>query len=1546
MIITNKSIIDFGVLSYNDTKQDSLIVTNTGVVSTVVSITTSSPSFSVSSSSITLIPNESVMLYVSFMPTTIDTFVETLFLVSSEGNVNVQLNGISISAGIYVDKISLNFGNIALHSSGQQTVLVSNISPVDVNLILSSVTTSNPVFSEAITEYKLTKERALQILTTFTPLDISLQTGQLTISCNDETQPIITINLTGSGIASPIILTSTNLIDFGSVSVGQVLSKNFQIFNEGVVDLNVTGISSNNAVFSASPAGGIVAPGEFLSINISYQPIINGIITACLSITSNDPVTQIKNVDLQGTAVIPSIRVSPSVLDFGNSAVDQHKTLSMTIQNLTSLTTLVIYDIQITDSVFSINEIFPILVTSSKTIDVTFLPTVIGGKEGLLRIVSNDLEHPLVEIFAQGVGVNPDISVQPTSLEFGNTAVATPSNLSVSITNLGLGKLVISSITSTSSLFIVDQTNLEVEPKSSGNLQVTFIPDTTGLKTGHVHLINNDPDSPDISILLSGFGAYPSIEYTPVAQDFGSTVIGDSKTGNVTVRNTGRANLELSISSNSTIFQALQDSLTVNPNTSSYFTVLFRPEALQQYLGTITLNTNDPDKPVILIQETGTGINSPKITISPTTLQFSEVPVGGSQILSAIVSNSGTQILSFTASVRNPLRPGRPPSFSVQPESGHVDIQGYTSLDITFAPHDLETLTGTLRVLSNDVLNPLVEVSLQGTVIPAVLSWDKINTESWIPKEIYTIATSLTTIIDPLVSGLEFVTEVLNIIKMFIIDIQDPMKILLDQIKKTIDDFINDLSSTGLYAIYIMPGQLGVNPFAYPQYFRNMPKEKYNIFDVSHPSWFDCVKGGYSSFVSKLVGSFDDPGDGNRPQFSDNAMVGGYVMMFDSGTIGPDDIATFIRSIQKLMKLFKSPFKVAFEPPSNTSCFAGNKQVRVTFTPSTSTLPKEYFIFRSETQGGDFVTYKDDTGVYPCHDENGNPLRSYELIGITNVLKQIGTILGVDEDNAKTLLGELGYAVKELSKTALNGDPLRFAYEDKQVENGKSYYYVVAAGYTNTVSNYQSIISKKILTTDFDKKIVSTVDPKTLKPVETEINPRTMSETGIVAMGLLSNEASAMPLSVSLEVKGGLARCRNFRCGFEKDAIEFHRITSITAPEFIIIGNTPIAGTVKIKITRNGNEFTANPSSYRVDYKPKSNPENPDVKSYESTTSMIYIKSRYYFKSEDSLKITYKYKKDLKTEYFEEPVILGGTDLSDQTFLTSKKPIDSSSAEIYEGTSLVPSKDVMVLNDKDGRIKVNRRPGTKLKATYNFYPDFENEDYFKCVRPEYSRYFFDIAKCDAGETLCPGYDNANCYYNNGRECTNPDKSQRRQLTISGGIKDFQPEDIAFKDFWDPISCQNGMMQQRCDGYSKTFPRYSPKVWPDWSSIRLSALGLFPKIEEIMKIMQNLMDSLLAGTEKMSTAITSFIDLLQKKIDSLKNLLLTIKSFLTVITEDFALPDLYFLRIPYGRGGNEYLKTSISNATNGPESDSTAYTAGAMFAYGTPGLGDALKLFFG
>lgn len=1544
MIAVNKTTIDFGIVSIQDSEQSTFTVSNEGTSNLIVSnILSSDAVFSVSETSFTLVPGENKIIIATFSPVVLTVYSGTFTIQSNSpvGDVIIALSGECVSAGIYVDKTSIDFGTVTVRASKIENVLVSNVSTEDVDLLLFSVVTTYPDFKETISTFRVVKGDALQIPITFTPLTDGVLSGKLQISSNDTSLSLVEVDLTGTGVLAPNISVTTSLLNFGNVGIGQSVTKTFKISNTGDLNLIVTHITSDNSLFSISPTNGIIQPNQTLIVSVIFSPTSTETALGKLTILSNDLDSPSVSINLQGKGLSSSIVVSPSSLNFGNITINSPEVKNFTIFSESTIS-LVVSNIEVIGSTnFSISETFPFTVTTSKLVNVTFNPSTLGTKEATLNILSNDLENPSAAVAVRGVGVSPDIRVQPSTLDFLDVSVGNSISLSVTISNLGQGVLSISNISSTDPVFTTDVSSFEVESGQSRSVTVTFTPIIMGSKSATITFTSNDPDTPNIDLSVLGYGAFPIINVSATTVDFENVVVNNTKTQTITVTNSGRAPLDVSISSNSVLFTTSVSSLTVQQNVVQTFDIMFSPIATGNETGVIELTSNDPDNSVLNINVSGDGVTSPKVVVSPDALIFSDVAMGGSQTLDLTVSNQGSQLLTFTTNLVNPVRLGRPLTFTVTPDSGALAVSHSLALSVSFSPNDPEQLSGTLEILSNDISEPVLEVSLRGTGTPAVLSWSKINTASWIPAEIYTIATSLTNIVDPLISALDLTKQILDIVKLFIIDISDVMTILLEQIKQTIDDFINDLAATGLYVLYVLPGKPGITPYTYPQYFRELPSSSFNIFDPNNPSWFDSVKGGYSSFIAKIVQSFDDPADGRRPQFSDDAMVGAYVMMFDSGTVGPDDVATFIRSIQKLMKLFRSPFRVAFEPPSNVSAFASNHKVRVTFTPSVSVLPKEYFIFRSEVQGGDVVTYEYGGKAYPCHDESGNPVKSYELVGITNVKKELADLMGIGEDDAETVLGEVGYAAKQLSSVALSGDPFRFVYEDTDVVNDKTYYYVVAAGYT-TLSGHDYSQIENILSSDFDKKIVSTVDPDTLEPVEAEINPKTVTQTKILALGALSAEVSAKPVNASFEVFGGLARCRNFRCGFDQDATETHHITEIDLTgegtfDFITISNTPIAGSVKIKITRNGSDFIANPSTYRVDYTPKIKKDS-DVKTYQGVTSRIFIKSRYYYKPDDILTITYKFQKDLNVSHRSESAVLD----QDKTFLTMKKPIDATTVQITYNNFVLASSEVAVLNDKDGKIKVNLAPGTSVVVSYDYFPDFYTSDYFRCIKSEYSRYFFDITKCDGGSTLCPGYDNANCYYNNGSECTNTENSERKILTRQGFIS----EDTPFKLFWDPISCQNGMMQQRCDGYSKTFPRYSPKTWPDWSSVRLSALGLFPKIEEIMKVMQNLLDSLLAGTEKMTTAIENFIDLLQKKIDSLRNLLETIRSFLVTLTEDFTIPDLYFLRVPYASGGNEYLKTSIENAVNGPESDPTAYTAGVVLVYGTLGLGNALQLFFG
>ena len=177
------------------------------------------------------------------------------------------------------------------------------------------------------------------------------------------------------------------------------------------------------------------------------------------------------------------------------------------------------------------------------------------------------------------------------------------------------------------------------------------------------------------------------------------------------------------------------------------------------------------------------------------------------------------------------------------------------------------------------------------------------------------------------------------------------------------------------------------------------------------------------------------------------------------------------------------------------------------------------------------------------------------------------------------------------------------------------------------------------------------------------------------------------------------------------------------------------------------------------------------------------------------------------------------------------------------------------------------------------------------------------------------------------------------------------EDIPFAAFWDSVACQNGTMAQRCDGYSKVLPPGTFRgTYPDWNAIKL---GDFLPLTELIEIIQKFINSLLSGTEKLTDSVINFISLIQKKIEYIQGILARIQEMLELLDTIFFDAGIHLLNIPTSKGGNEYLKKSISSAQGGPSSGIDGFTGGAMLSWGSPNFadptikaGEALKRLFG
>ena len=107
----------------------------------------------------------------------------------------------------------------------------------------------------------------------------------------------------------------------------------------------------------------------------------------------------------------------------------------------------------------------------------------------------------------------PDISVSPTSKDFGDVTVGSSSSAQTfTVNNVGTANLVVGTITITgvnANQFSKQNDNVSgqtIAPGNSATLQVVFSPTSTGAKSAALSIPSNDPDEATVTVPLSGNG--------------------------------------------------------------------------------------------------------------------------------------------------------------------------------------------------------------------------------------------------------------------------------------------------------------------------------------------------------------------------------------------------------------------------------------------------------------------------------------------------------------------------------------------------------------------------------------------------------------------------------------------------------------------------------------------------------------------------------------------------------------------------------------------------------------------------------------------------------------------------------------------------------------------------------------------------------------------------------------------------------------------------------------------------------------------------------
>ena len=253
----------------------------------------------------------------------------------------------------------------------------------------------------------------------------------------------------------------------------------------------------------------------------------------------------------------------------------------------------------------------------STSFGVVFTPQISGTVNGSLSlswapVLHSNKKHrasvTAVAVFLSGTGSTPAATTStntttpgqlvgnPSSLSFGSVQVGNNQTLTTAITNTGGSSVTLSQATATGSGFNLSGMNppMTLAPGQSVTFSVIFAPVSGGAVTGAVS-VNSSAVNSTLMMGLAGTGmAQGQLAVTPGSTDFGSVIVGTSKsqTGMLTASGASVAISSASMSSAEFSLSGITLPLTIAAGQSVPFTLSFTPKASGSVSATSSFTSN------------------------------------------------------------------------------------------------------------------------------------------------------------------------------------------------------------------------------------------------------------------------------------------------------------------------------------------------------------------------------------------------------------------------------------------------------------------------------------------------------------------------------------------------------------------------------------------------------------------------------------------------------------------------------------------------------------------------------------------------------------------------------------------------------------------------------------------------------------------------------------------------------------------------------------------------------------------------------------------
>lgn len=411
---------------------------------------------------------------------------------------------------------------------------------------------------------------------------------------------------------------SPNSLSFGSVTVNTTSSAMaVTVTNNGRLPISILGVSSSLPEFTVSGYSlpFTLGPHAIATFQVTFRPDAATTYSSSIVFNTTSQSGNDRSISVSGTgtnALTASsqtylLSASTTSLNFGNTLLGTSSSQTALLTN-SGTGSVNISQVTITGAGFMVSGVSGALTLAagqSLTLSVTFTPTVVGSSAGSISVVSSATNSPAT-ISLSGTGVQPAISVIPSSVSFGNVTVGLTNTQTLTVSNTGTAILSVTQASLAGTGFNSSGLTLplSIAPGASSAFTVGFTPSSAGTYSGSITLVSNTLNSP-LLIPLAGTGISPVTQLTTSSSSlsFGSITTGTRATQSVTLTNTGNSSVSISqISEIGAGFSvnAISLPVTLAVGQSISLTVTFAPTTTGSLSGSVTVTSNATNSPTTI----------------------------------------------------------------------------------------------------------------------------------------------------------------------------------------------------------------------------------------------------------------------------------------------------------------------------------------------------------------------------------------------------------------------------------------------------------------------------------------------------------------------------------------------------------------------------------------------------------------------------------------------------------------------------------------------------------------------------------------------------------------------------------------------------------------------------------------------------------------------------------------------------------------------------------------------------------------------------------